>query len=577
MTLVRERTRLRSSRLPGIEPLALLPLGIGLTVMAPLVFVFIAAFSSGVPGDPTAEFTFATITSTYTEEATLQALGNSLVLAFLTSVLSLVVGTGLALSLVNTDLPGRRWFSILVILPFYLPQLIVAMGWVALGAPRAGSVNVIARALGSARDVVDFYSFPGIVIVMVLGFAPLSYLLISAGMQSLSRTLEEASAMSRATAWQTLRYIRLPLLVPAALAAFIQVAVFAAESFAVPFYLGIGSGYEVVASRIYIAMSRYPTDFNGAAATGTLLIAFALIGIYSSHRVTRRVNSYATVSGQFVGAASRRLGRFRTPALAFVTIYFGMAIVLPLVALFWGSFQPYIGLEVNLSSLTLRHWSAMLSDREFSAAITNTVIVALAGATTALVICLGVSFVSLRTKTFGRGGLDYLASMPTAMPGIVVGLGFLWLYVRAPVPLYGTLLGLGIAYIIRFMGHGVRMTSAGLVQLHTDVTDAARMSGASNVRAIRDIVVPLLRPALVGAWIVLFSLFAVELSMTVLLYGPTTQTLSIAIWSRLESQGQNSVYPLTLLQAGLVFIVTTTALRFGTLRVRTRGVEAGAT
>jgi iron(III) transport system permease protein len=172
----------------------------------------------------------------------------------------------------------------------------------------------------------------------------------------------------------------------------------------------------------------------------------------------------------------------------------------------------------------------------------------------ATIACVVISYVILRTRAFGRAAADYSTALPLAVPAIVLGLGVLWLYIRLPLPLYGTLVGLGLAYMIRFMGYGVRAINAGMLQIHTDLIEAAHTSRARPGTVIRTVLFPLLRPTALSAWVVLFVRFIQELNMTVLLYTQAIITVPVLMFVKLSSSLQNAIYPLALLLMVVTFV-----------------------
>lgn len=535
--------------------LSLVPLTLIVGVALPLGFVLLAAFTDGNPGDPNARLTLDSIIASYTDPELLEALLNSIQLGLLVGGICLLVALPFSWLLTRTDLPMREGLGRLMVISFYVSPLLLAMAWAALGAPTAGYLNVFWRTTtGFDGPLIDIFSFPGIVFVSVLHFIPLTYLLVSAGLRSISGTLEEAARLSRASQLRTYRAVTLPLLLPAVLAALFQVSVFAAEQFAVPWFLGVGFGYRTLPTEIYRSVSEFTVDYNRAAAAGTMLLWFAILGLFLYRRLLRRSNQYATVAGRFVQPRTTHLGAARWPCTGLVVGYLVLAVGLPTVALAWGSINAFPSPRLNLDALTLGHWSSLLADPRAATAIANSLIVALLGASLTAIYCVIVSFVVLRTRRRGRRLADYASSLPIAIPGLVLGLGFLWFYARSPLPLYGTLLGLGLAYAIRYIGHGVRITTAGLVQVHSELIEAATLSRASTRQLLTGIVLPLLRPSVLAAWIVLFVLFLQELNVTILVHRQTSITVPVYIFTKLGSEVGNSVYPVALLLLSITLL-----------------------
>jgi iron(III) transport system permease protein len=264
---------------------------------------------------------------------------------------------------------------------------------------------------------------------------------------------------------------------------------------------------------------------------------------------------YASMAGK--SSRSIRLVElksWRWPAASLIGVYVFLAVVAPILALIWGSLRRFPTPNLTLEGITLFNWEAMFQKPQILLAIKNTLVVAGGGALVTVIFCLILSFFVVRTRAWGRGALDYIVAIPVAIPSIVLGLGVLAFYLTAPLPLYGTMAGLAIAYAIRFMGYGVRSLNAGLQQVHSELTEAGYMSRATGPKIIRDIQFPLLRPTIANTWVVLFVHFAQEVNLTVLIYTQATITLPLIIFNQLSNSLLNAVYPITLLLIGITFV-----------------------
>lgn len=535
--------------------LSVVPFVVIVASSLPLVFVLLAAFSTGAPGEAGSEFTVMKMVEAYTDPVLLEALGNSLVLGLTVAAITTVVTIPIAWVLTRTNAPGRRLLGRLMIFAFFLSPLLLAMAWAAIGAPRTGLMSQLYRTItGSSEGLGDVYSFQGIVFVSVLHFVPLSYLLISGAMASASGAVEDASQMSRANPLQTLRRITIPLIMPTVFASFLQVAVFGAEEFAIPWFLGVSEGYHTLPTQIYSSIAMSNADYNMAAAAGTMLLWFTIAGVLLFRKYTKAGNRYATLAGKYTAPRLVDLGRWRWAASGLVAFYLFLSVGAPLLALLWGSFNAFPSPQLTFDNLSLRNWDLVLGDPQTLHAMTNSLLVAVIGATVAVIACTVISYVIVRTTTFGRAAADYAASLPLAIPAIVLGLGVLWFYIRIPLPLYGTLLGLGLAYLIRYLGYGVRSMNAGLLQVHTDLIEAAHASRARPGTVIRTILVPLLRPVVGSTWVVMFVRFIQELNITVLLYTQVSMTVPVLMFVKLSSSLQNAIYPIALLLMAVTFV-----------------------
>ena len=537
--------------------LAAVPILVMVIVTVPVVFLVVSAFSSGNLGSAGTTFTVDKVVDAYTDPALLRAVRNSIVLGVTVSLISTAVTLPIAWALSRTNVPGRYALIRLMTFAFYVSPLLLAMAWSGIAAPRSGFLSQIYRTIIDADNtdgVGNIYSFPGIVFVSVLHFVPICYLLLSSAFTSVSGRLEEASQMCRASQLQTFRRVTAPLITPTIIACLLQVAVFSAEEFSIPFLLGLRTGFETLPTEIVRSLSNPHADYNRAAAAGTMLLWFTILGIVLFRHFSKKGDRYATLDGKGAAGNTTDLKAWRWPACLAVSAYLFLAVGAPILALAWGSFNAYRTPSLTLDNLSTRHWVDTLSDSSTLHAMSNSVLVAFVGTIITVVVCAILSFIIIRTKFLGRAAIDYATSIPLAFPAVVLALGILWLYISLPFPLYGTLVGLGLAYAIRYLGYGVRSVNAGMLQVHSELSEAAYMCRAPMGRVIRTIIIPLLRPSLANTSVVIFVRFIQELNMTILLYTQATITVPVVMFVQLGTSLANAVYPLALLLMLVTFV-----------------------
>jgi iron(III) transport system permease protein len=371
------------------------------------------------------------------------------------------------------------------------------------------------------------------VLVEGLHLAPLVFLLMAAAFRSLDPALEEAAVASGARRLMVLRRVTLPLLRPALLAGALITIVRAIESFEVPALIGIPDGTWVLTSRIWQAFDRVPPDLGAAGAYSFSLLVVTAVGVLAYARFTRGERRFETIGGRAHRPARIELGRWRTPLTAALLAYLTVASLLPLLLLTYGSLQPvYSKFALDgLDDLTLRHYSDALSDDGARDAFGNSFVLGIGTATAVMLVTAIVAWMVVRSRARGRWLLDATASLPLVVPGLVLGVALLFVWLRSPLPVYGTLWILAIAYFTRFMPHGMRFSVASMHQIGGELEEAARTSGASWWASFRRVVLPLALPGLAAGWIYVFILSMRELSATILLYSPGTETVSILIWN----------------------------------------------
>jgi iron(III) transport system permease protein len=350
-------------------------------------------------------------------------------------------------------------------------------------------------------------------------------------------SLEESALMSGASTWQVAWRISLRLSWPAAVATLLILFIRAIESFEVPALIGLPVGLQVYTSAIYQAVHQYPSRIGLASAYATVLLLVAALGIYLQSRVTRHSRRYVTVTGKGFRPRVLDLGRWRYLTAAVFVVYFALIVLLPFLVLLWSSFQSFYAVPSleALRQLTLDPYRTVLGHDNFWPAVRNSLLLALGSATLVMLLTSVICWIVVRTRWPGRWLLDQLASLPIALPGLVVGLAMMVFFLNFDVGIYGTLWILLLAYVTRFMPYGMRYNTTALLQIHQELEDSAQMSGASWGATFWRIVLPLLKPGLLAGWIFVLIVSMRELSSSILLYSPGSEVLAIVVWELWEA------------------------------------------
>jgi iron(III) transport system permease protein len=402
--------------------------------------------------------------------------------------------------------------------------VLYTISWIFLASPRSGFLNQL-------PGTFDVFSLAGMILVEGLHLTPLVFLLLAAAFRSVDPALEESALVSSASLPALVRRVTLPLVRPALYAACFIVLVRALEGFEVPALLGIPAHRWVFTSRIWRALTTYPSDFGSAGAYSVSLLVLTALGVFLLSRLSPRGPALQTLTGRGPRARPLPLGRWRIPVTAAIVVYLVVAVVLPLLMLLYVSTQPFYSTPTvhRLSLTTLSAYSALAHTGTLHA-LRNSLVVC-AGAATAVVALTAVAaWLSVRTRTRGRWLVDALASLPIAVPGVVLGAALLFLYLRVSLPVYGTLWILFIAYLTRFLPYGMRYASVSLAQIARELEEAAEVSGASRWQTLRRVLLPLAAPGLVAGWLLIMTVSLRELSSSLLLYSPGNEVLSVRIW-----------------------------------------------
>ncbi|MEX2374148.1 MAG: iron ABC transporter permease [Dehalococcoidia bacterium] len=550
---VRSGTTDRTGGRRGVRIAGLIGLLIAVAfILSPIVRASLAAFQDATEfGSFTGVWTLVHIRKVLTTSEYLVPLGNTMVLAVSVTVGSLLVGGVLAWSLGRVrNLPLRRSLEVLVVIPFFLSPFTTAIAWVILLAGRAGLINVTLREQLGLDLGLDIFSAWGVIFVMIVSFTPIAYLGIVNAVRGIDSQLEEAAAVAGSTRLTSLRTVVLPLLRPAILSSGMLVFILAAEIYTVPGYLGTPARYTSFPYAIIQDMTSFPIQRGPAAAGGLVLLVITLIGMLVYRRSTRQAHRYVTIGGKGTRQEGVELGAWRWAPFSFAAAYILLALVLPVAGLVAGSLQRFFGAPLQSGNYDTAVLFSVLSSPQVLDAVRNTAVVAVLAGVVATLVALLISYVSLRTRVPGRVALDVSASLPLAVPGVVIGLGFLWLYVRTP--LYGTVMLLVLVNVIRWLPFGMGVTRTGLLQVGPELEESARVSGASNAVLLRDIIVPVLRTTLLSSFLFIAIMAVKELAASLLLVNPRNRVLAVETWNAAQAGTYNAAAALALVQVAML-------------------------
>src|SRR5262252_9448400 len=457
-----------------------------------------------------------------------QAAGNTIICGIGATLISCVLGFSLAWVVSRTDMPGRRWFEVFNLVPFFLSPYVGAVSWIYLAAPYSGILSkLLADTFGLPPDLIPIYGISGATWVLSLFYTPYVYLFVIAPMRQMDPALEDAARVHGAGFWTTLRLVTIPLLLPALLSAALIVFVTSAGLFDVPLALASPRGIRAMPTEIF-QLVQYPSDLGRAAAFGVIVMAVTvLFTVLQRLYIDRR--RFETVTGKGYRPriiALRSAGRLG--ALALEIMYIGCAVVLPVIALLMVSLSSIWTGTLSYATLTLRNFEYVIFNYSLTQnAILNSLFLAVTGATLGVSISALQAYYVNRSTGTQRALTDAILSLPLGIPGIILGLGFLILAIRTP--LYSTLTIILIAYVARFFPFATRTVAAMLTTINPELEQSARASGASWLQTMRYVLAPLVMPAVVAAWLMLFVVFIRELGATILLYAQGTETISVAL------------------------------------------------
>ena len=458
-----------------------------------------------------------------------QSVVNTLVLGVGAAALSVLFGVPIAWLVARTDMPLRAVVRTAVTAAFIAPPFLLAVAYVILAAPNTGILNrVIVAVSGVARGPFDAYTLPTLIFVTSLHTFPAVFLLVAAALGSVDASLEQAARLLGAGRLRTTLRVTLPLVLPSiatgALLAFVTaIALFGSQAI-----LGIPGRVYTLPTRVYQVLG-YPPDYPLASALSMVLVVMTVIALALQRRALRGGRS-AAFGGRGGSVETAPLGRWRWLALVWCSLVLLFAVVLPSLVLGAASLTRRWADGFRFGDLTLENYADVLLRLDVTQrAIANSLALGALTATIALALGLAIATIDLRTRLAGRRVLDALAVIPLGIPGIVLAVAILELWLRLPVDIYGTFLILLIAYVTRFIPLAVRSAHTAIGQVDASLEEAARITGASWWQTQRLVTIPLARPALLAGWTLVFVPTLQELSASVLLFTAETMTLAVAI------------------------------------------------
>jgi iron(III) transport system permease protein len=549
---------------------ALLSLLLIWLIMVPLAVVIWGAFRDGQPGQA-GEYTLMKFVEAY-DGTLLATVGNTMVFALGAALLCVAIGTFLAWVTERTDAPLRALIYAVSLFPLIAPGVLMASAWVLVLHPKIGIVNVAARSLlGIEGTLFNGYSMGGMVWAQAMDQISLPFLLMAAAFRSMDPSLEEASAVAGARFGTTMRTITLPLLLPAVLAVFLLVFVRAIESFDVPAVLGVPASIPVFATQVFLAVWDMPQDYNVASAFGVGYLAISLFLLYLYHRATRMSERYVTVTGKAFRPRRMQLGRWRWALAVVSLLLLGFGVGLPVFVFVWTSFVKFYQIPslAQLRQFSLDNYRAIMELPHTAESIYNTLLVGVLSSVIIVLLAATISWIVVRSRVPGRKLLDFLSFSPIAIPGTVMGLALLWLYLVVPIPIYATMWILIVAFVGKYITVAVRSTHASLQQISIELEEVSTVSGASWGRTFHSVVLPLMAPGLVVAFIYTLSLTFKVLSMPILLGSVETKLMSVTIYN-LYQDGQ---YPMLSAMGVILLVIVLTLSIIGSAIGKRFGVK----
>lgn len=462
---------------------------------------------------------------------TLQSIGYSLLLSLRVPA-ALAIAFPVAWYLARNDVFGKRTIMYVLWLAFFLPILPATLGWILLLDPDHGIVNGWARShIGT--DVMNIYSLWGITWMhLTLSTVPIMVILIEPAQRLIDASYEEAATIAGAKTWTTLRRITLPLLAPTLLTALIAALIKALEAFEVEQLLGVPAGIQVYSTRVYNLIGFDPPDRPQALALSSLFLALLFVLVVLYRGFLHRARMTATLTGKGARLMPRRRTPFSAAVSALLFAALAITVLLPFAAVAASSLSRLFGFYNLPHPWTLAHWRTLLASPAFASALQQSILIGGAVMTGGTLLYLALAWFLARNDFRGKSALSLAIWLPWAVPGVLLGTAFLSLFLNVPGlrVIHGTVLALIIVLVVQTLPFATHLFEASIGQIARELEEAALMSGAGPLRAASRITAPLIAPMVASVMVVAFMSAMKDISATVLLATPATQTLPLLMF-----------------------------------------------
>ncbi len=487
-----------------------------------------------------------------------EALANTLIACGGGTLIAVVIGLLFSWIVVRTNTPFKGFIAAASILPLFAPPLVAGVAWAILGSPKTGLINTMFKWIGLDWRV-DFYSMWGLVFVFGIYYAPYVYMFTASALRNMDPSLEEAAEISGASAFATLFSVTFPLIMPAIVSGMLLSFIVMLGIYGIPAVLGAPTNLAVLTTYIFRLTNWSPPLYNTAAAVAIILMVVTGLLVWLQHKVLSG-RSYTTVAGKAFRPRSLDLGRWRWFTFGLGIVYLLIVVVLPTLALIVAAFRKYMFIRDAASLFDIRQYSLVHFYSIFDNPLTmrsiyNTVEVGITTAVVGGALAFAIGYTIHRTRVTGRRWIDLISIVPVAIPGLVVGVAYLWAWIGIPGGLYGTIWILALAFIARFMPDTVKSLSTSFLQIHRELEEAAWVCGKGVLGTIRTIVLPLARPGVIASMTLLFVLAVRELGSSLFLYTSNTMVMSVLLLDYYEGGNLGKTAAFSLVQTVLLGVL----------------------
>jgi iron(III) transport system permease protein len=509
-------------------------------VIIPFLMITWASLKTARPGDASFMewgFTLENYFRAWADAAFVEATINTLWFSLTSTVLAFAGGLFLSWVVDRTNTPFARFIGMMTLARIIIPGVLITVSWILLISPNIGMINALVEWLTGIKAVFNIYTFWGMVWVHGIEMIPLAYLLISSAFQAMDPRLEEASTMTGAGTFRTLRRVSLPLIAPAIGAALLLLFITTVETFEVPLLIGGRADVRVYTTEVYFNTARVPTDWGLASTYSMALLLISVVLLYFYFRLLRHGERYQTVTGKDYKPRRIDLGPWKYVTCAASLFLVFLITGLPFLIMLYASLLPEdsVSMIEPLAMLTLENFEALFNEQDAFDPLWNSTLLGLGAATAVMLVVSAIAYYVHKTRIPGRKILDFLAFASIALPSVVLGTAFLWFYLLVPLPVLGTLWIIGLAYLTKFMPFALRFVSSSMQQIHVELEEAAQVAGVPWWKNFFRIFLPLLKPGLLAGWFWVMVHAFRELTIALMLSRADNKTAAVVIYDLWEN------------------------------------------
>ena len=534
---------------------------LGFLVIYPVLTLLLGALTDTNPvveGVSLAHLSIANFLIVLQNPNVAEALFNTLAACSGGTLIAVAIGLLFSWIVVRTNTPFKGFIAAASILPLFAPPLVAGVAWSILGSPKTGLINAVFKWAGLDLHV-DFYSLSGLVFVFGIYYAPYVYMFTSSALRNMDPSLEEAAEISGASAFSTLFTVTFPLIMPAIVSGMLLSFIVMLGIYGVPAVLGAPSNINVLTTYIFKLTNWSPPLYNTAAAVAIILMVVTGCLVVLQQKVLSG-RSYTTVAGKAFRPRNLDLGGWRWLTFSLGLIYLLVVVVLPTLALIVAAFRKFMFIRDATSLFDMRQYSLMHFYSIFDNPLTmnsiyNAVEVGIITAIVGGALAFAIGYTIHRTRLGGRRAIDLISTVPVAIPGLVIGVAYLWAWIGIPGGLYGTIWILALAFIARFMPDTVKALSTSFLQIHRELEEAAWVCGKGVLGTVGTIVLPLARPGVIASMTLLFVLSIRELGSSLFLYTSNTMVMSVLLLDYYEGGNIGKTAAFSLVQTVLLGVL----------------------